>query len=55
MYIQKILTHPIFSKILAFLGFIAISVTGLLGGAMVYNVSADPFTGVVLRLLGISY
>lgn len=54
MYIQKILTHPVFSKFLAFLGFVAISVTGLLGGAMVYNVSADPFTGVVLRLLGIS-
>ncbi len=55
IYIQKILTHPLFSKILAFLGFVAISVTGLLGGAMVYGVSADPFTGVVLRLLGIVY
>ena len=36
IFIQKILTNKIFSKIIAFLGLIAISVTGLLGGIIVY-------------------
>lgn len=54
VYIQKILTNPILSKLLAILGFISISITGLLGGAIVYGTSADPFTGIVLRILGIN-
>ncbi len=54
-YIQNILQNRIVSSILAGLGLIAISVTGLLGGVMVYGVSADPITGVVLRVLGIGY
>ena len=54
LYIQKILTSSLVSKVLAFLGFIAISITGLLGGAMVYSSSADPMTGIVLHLLGIN-
>ena len=52
--IEKILTHKAFSKILALFGLVAISVTGLLGGVMVYGVSADPIAGTVLTLLGIS-
>ncbi len=53
VYIETLLCHPILSKIIAGLGFIAISTTGLLGGVMVYGVSADPFAEIVLKLLGI--
>ncbi len=52
---EKILTNEVFSRILAFLGLIAISVTGLLGGVMVYGLSADPVAGMVLKILGINY
>ena len=52
--LQNVLCHPIFSKLLAFFGFIAISITGLLGGVMVYGVSADPFSSIILKLLGIN-
>ena len=51
--IEKILTHKVLSKILAFFGLIAISVTGLLGGVIVYGVTADPVAGIVLKLLGL--
>lgn len=54
LFIEKVLTHRVFSKVLAFLGFVAIFVTGLLGGAMVYGTSADPLAPFVLKLLGIS-
>lgn len=49
--IQKLLTQPTFSKILALLGLVALVMTGLLGGAIVYGTSADPVTGVILNLL----
>lgn len=52
--IQKILTHRTISAILALLGLVAISVTGLLGGVMVYGTTADPVAGFVLQLLGLS-
>ena len=52
--LEKILTNRAFSKIVAFLALIAISVTGLLGGVMVYGPNADPIAGVTLKLLGIS-
>ena len=51
--IEKILCNPLFSKIFAFLGFVAISITGLLGGVMVYGLSADPVAGFVVKMLGI--
>ena len=51
---EKILCNPIFSKIVALLGFVAISVTGLLGGTMVYGITADPLANIVLKLLGIN-
>ena len=54
LFIQKILVHPVLSKILAFLGFISITVTGLLGGIIVYGPSADPMAGIILKLLGIN-
>ena len=52
--IQEVLGNRVISGALAFLGLIAISVTGLLGGVMVYGVSADPFAAIVLKILGIS-
>lgn len=53
VFIQNILTNPIFSTILAILGLIAISTTGLLGGVIVYGVTADPIAPIVLKILGI--
>ncbi len=52
-FIERILCDRIFSKILALAGFIAITVTGLLGGVMVYGTSADPLAGFVLKILGL--
>lgn len=54
VYIQQILTNEILSILLAFLGLIAITVTGLLGGVMVYGLTADPIAPIVLQILGIS-
>jgi uncharacterized membrane protein len=53
MFIQKILTNRTLSIILALVGLVAISVTGLLGGVMVYGTTADPIAPFVLRLLGL--
>ena len=50
---EKVLYNQVVAKILAFLGFIAIALTGLLGGAMVYGASADPIAAFVLKLLGV--
>ncbi|MDE2399683.1 MAG: hypothetical protein KGL67_01590 [Patescibacteria group bacterium] len=44
----------LFSKLLALVGLISISITGLLGGVIVYGVTADPLAGIVLKLLGIN-
>ncbi|MDQ5929249.1 MAG: hypothetical protein QG594_1027 [Bacteroidota bacterium] len=51
--IEKIINQNILSKTLALFGLIAISITGLLGGVIVYGVSADPIAPFVLRLLGL--
>lgn len=51
--LERLLTHPILSKVLAFVGFIAISVTGMLGGIMVYGVTADPLAPMVMQILGL--
>lgn len=51
--IGGVLTNRWLSGILAFLGLITISVTGLLGGVIVYGASADPFAAIVLKLLGL--
>ena len=51
--IERILTNNTLVWILAILGVIAISLTGLLGGVMVYGVSADPLAPFVLKLLGL--
>lgn len=51
--LEKLLCHPVLSRIVAIAGLLAISVTGLLGGVMVYGTSADPVAPFVLRLLGL--
>lgn len=53
--IGNIINNEIISKILAILGFIAIFITGLLGGVITYGTSADPIAKIVLNLLGINY
>ena len=52
--IQKLLTHPAVSISLAVLGLVALTITGLLGGAMVYGTTADPLVPFVLKILGIT-
>ncbi len=54
VFFRDLLTHSILSTVLAILGLIAISVTGVLGGVMVYGTSADPIAPIVLKILGIS-
>lgn len=54
VYIQNIILDPIFTKIIIILGFMAITMTGLLGGALVYGTTADPFTAIILKLFGLS-
>ena len=49
----KILTNRWLSGVMALVALITISVTGLLGGVMVYGTSADPFAEIVLKLLGL--
>ena len=53
LFSEKVLTNSSFAKILAVLGLLAISVTGLLGGVMVYGLSADPVAKIILNLLGL--
>ena len=52
--LQKLINHKILSKVLALFGLISITITGLLGGVIVYGTTADPLAGTVLKLLGIS-
>ena len=54
-FIRDLFTHPILSKTMAALGLVTISITGLLGGVMVYGTSADPLAGFILQILGIQY
>ena len=53
-FLEKILCNRIFAAILAFVGLIAISVTGMLGGVIAYGVTADPVAPLVLKVLGIN-
>lgn len=49
----EFITRRYISGALAFLGLIALSITGLLGGVMVYGLTADPVAGIVLKILGL--
>lgn len=53
-FIESVLCNAFFSGLLAVLGFIAISVTGMLGGVIAYGLTADPLSGSLLSLLGIT-
>lgn len=48
--IQKILIETNFAYILTILGLIAITITGALGGSMVYGPEVDPFVSFVYHL-----
>ncbi len=54
LFLERLLTKRVVSLILALCGIVAISLTGLLGGVLVYGVTADPIAGTVLKILGIS-
>ncbi len=54
IFFEKILCHPIFSRLIAFVALAAIIITGMLGGVMVYGLSADPIAPMVLKMLGIA-
>ncbi len=53
LLVEKVLTQKALSKILAFLGLVSITITGMLGGIMVYGLSADPIAPLVLKILGL--
>ena len=53
-FIEKIIYNKVLTVALAFIGFITISLTGLLGGVMVYGPTADPIAQIILKLLGIN-
>ncbi len=50
--VKKILSTWLF-RLLALVGAVLIAITGLLGGVMVYGVSADPLAAPMLKLLGL--
>lgn len=52
-FLEHILTNRWLSMAFAIVGVLTISLTGLLGGVMVYGASADPLVPIVLKLLGI--
>ncbi|MCC6323555.1 hypothetical protein IT400_02055 [Candidatus Nomurabacteria bacterium] len=49
----RLLQNKIFRILLVLLALIAIFVTGVLGGAIVYGTSADPLAPFVLKILGL--
>ncbi len=51
--IEMLLTNRTVTLFLAVLGVVAISLTGLLGGVMVYGTSADPLAPFILKILGL--
>jgi len=53
-FLENVFCDPFFSAVLALIGFIAISITGMLGGVLAYGLSADPIAPIVLKVLGIT-
>ncbi len=53
-FIERILCNRTFSFVLALLALVAITLTGLLGGIIVYGKTADPFAQIILNWLGIN-
>jgi uncharacterized membrane protein len=51
--LEHVFCNRTFSAILALLALVALSITGLLGGVLAYGLTADPFAGYVVSMLGI--
>ena len=52
--VENLLTNRTLTLVLAIVGVVAISLTGLLGGVMVYGTSADPLAPFILKILGLA-
>ncbi len=55
VFLDDILTNAYLAIPLALIALGTLTVTGLLGGVMVYGTSADPLAKIVLSLLGITF
>ena len=53
-FCEKLFYGKLFSKIVSLVALLFITLTGMLGGIIVYGVSADPFASTLLKILGIS-
>ena len=53
-FLEQVLCNRVVSIILALAGFIAISITGMLGGVLAYGTTADPLSPMLLRMLGLT-
>lgn len=53
-FVDRLVNTKAVTILLVIAGLVAISITGLLGGVMVYGLSADPLAPAVLKLLGIT-
>lgn len=54
-FIERILTQPFLAGVLALVGLVVLSIAGMLGGVLVYGVTADPIAPLVLKILGLSF
>ena len=52
-FLERILCNRSFAIFLSFVGLVAISITGMLGGVIAYGLTADPFAPFLLKILGI--
>ena len=52
--LEQVLCNRVFSIILALAGFVAISITGMLGGVLAYGTTADPLSPMLLKILGLT-
>lgn len=52
-YIGRIIRIRVVTVIIAFCGFVALFVTGALGGAIAHGVDADPATSLITKILGL--
>ena len=53
-WIEKVLTNKNLVITLVILGFIALFLTGILGGVLVYGTTADPLAPFILKILNIN-
>ncbi len=53
LIVDRILAKRMIAMLIAFAALAAITLTGLLGGVLVYGTSADPFAAMILKLLGL--